>query len=106
MGIDSIETPVNPGDHVADFGEVQRYLARFGWLTAPFQEATLDEPTVVALDGYQRFFGVDERGEFGEATKRSMLVRRCAHADWGLRVAEAVAEPCRWLDLPRELIYI
>jgi hypothetical protein len=87
--------PTQAGDTTEGLDRVQAFLARFGYVSGTVaRSTTLDDATTEALRSYQQFFGLDETGNFDEATKEHMLQDRCAMPD--LFNGVAFATTCAW----------
>jgi hypothetical protein len=82
------------GDQGSAVGELQHYLARFGYLpiNATLQERlkgvsdvsiseVFDNETAEALSGYQAFYGLSITGKLDESTVAQMAVPRCGVPD-------------------------
>src|SRR5919112_2114739 len=70
------------GERTTGFAKVQDYLERFGYLaTDGVTVGQLDGDTHAALRRFQRFFGLEETGEFDEPTRAAMMRPRCSHPD-------------------------
>lgn len=67
-----------------DFGEVQNYLRRYGYLTSdqPCKPGELCADTSRVLKGFQEFFGLEPLGSFDGATRTAMAAPRCGLPDF------------------------
>jgi hypothetical protein len=72
--------PTSEGERKPGFAKVQEYLERF-LPRGDFELGALDEQTKQALARFQRFFHVEETGEFDEPTCAAMMQPRCALPD-------------------------
>lgn len=72
------------GDSHDDFGEVQNYLRRYGYLKPeePCHAGTLCSDTSRVLTNFQKFFGVETTGTFDAATREAMAADRCGIPDF------------------------
>ena len=75
---------LKPGESHLDFGEVQNYLRRYGYLKpdAACEPRTLCKSTSGVLQEFQKFFRVDPTGEFDERTRTAMSAPRCGIPDF------------------------
>jgi hypothetical protein len=89
--------PTSEGERKPGFAKVQEYLDRFGYMPSDdFELGVLDERTKQALARYQRFFHLEETGEFDEPTRAAMMQPRCALPDPDPDHAVAFATVCAW----------
>lgn len=71
-----------PADSVDEEVEkVQRYLARFGYLTGPYEPKRVDPPTQEALREFQRHMNIPQTGIVDPDTATALEQYRCGNPD-------------------------
>jgi len=84
--------PATQGREHPEIGKIQKFLARFGYLTEPVSMGRLDARTSKAVALFQQCHGLDATGTLSAPTLRALQQRRCGTPDVDLIAAQTEEE--------------